>query len=77
MLGSLWKGTCVRKLKGQNIDVLVPEKIKTIADVSVVCFDKTGTLTGSVVCKPTSCGTVTMHQWNENHCADVVHACCA
>ncbi|DBA77187.1 TPA: hypothetical protein ACH3X1_009761 [Trebouxia sp. C0004] len=42
-------GTCARKLARQQIDVLQPEKIKTIADVSVVCFDKTGTLTGSVV----------------------------
>lgn len=42
-------GTCVRKLKGQKIDLLQPEKIKTIADVDVVCFDKTGTLTRSVV----------------------------
>ena len=45
----LLQGTCARKLAGQHIDVLQPEKIKTIADVSVVCFDKTGTLTGSVV----------------------------
>ena len=29
--------------------MLQPEKIKVLADVSVVCFDKTGTLTGSVV----------------------------
>ena len=45
----LLQGTCARKLARQQIDVLQPEKIKTIADVSVVCFDKTGTLTGSVV----------------------------
>lgn len=76
MLGSLWKGTCVRKLKRQNIDVLVPEKIKTIADVSVVCFDKTGTLTGSVVCKPTSCGHC-HYASMEGYCADGVHAYCA
>ena len=42
-------GTCVRKLRLQQIDLLQPEKIKTIADVEVVCFDKTGTLTRSVV----------------------------
>ena len=42
-------GTCVSKLKSQQIDLLQPEKIKTIADVEVVCFDKTGTLTRSVV----------------------------
>ena len=42
-------GVCVRKLRRQQIDILQPEKIKTIADVEVVCFDKTGTLTGSVV----------------------------
>ncbi|DBA96365.1 TPA: hypothetical protein ACH3X3_002538 [Trebouxia sp. C0006] len=41
-------GTCAQKLARQKIHVLQPEKIKTIADVSVVCFDKTGTLTGSV-----------------------------
>ncbi len=43
------QGTCAQKLARQKILVLQPEKIKTIADVSVVCFDKTGTLTGSVV----------------------------
>ncbi len=43
------QGTCAQKLARQKIHVLQPEKIKTIADVSVVCFDKTGTLTGSVV----------------------------
>ncbi len=43
------QGTCARKLARQHIHVLQAEKIKTIADVSVVCFDKTGTLTGSVV----------------------------
>ena len=42
-------GTCVKKLKSQKIDLLQPEKIKTIANVDVVCFDKTGTLTLSVV----------------------------
>lgn len=42
-------GTCVRKLRNQKIDLLQPEKIKSIADVEVVCFDKTGTLTRSVV----------------------------
>ena len=42
-------GTCVKKLKSQKIDLLQPEKIKTIANVDVVCFDKTGTLTRSVV----------------------------
>lgn len=42
-------GTCVRKLRGQQIDLLLPEMIKTIANVEVVCFDKTGTLTRSVV----------------------------
>ena len=42
-------GTCVKKLRRQQIDLLQPEKIKTIADVEVVCFDKTGTLTRSVV----------------------------
>ena len=43
-------GTCVRKLRLQQIDLLQPEKIKTIANVEIVCFDKTGTLTRSVVC---------------------------
>ena len=42
-------GTCVNKLRGQQIDLLQPEKIKTIANVEVVCFDKTGTLTRTVV----------------------------
>ena len=42
-------GTCVKKLRDQQIDLLQPEKIKTIANVEVVCFDKTGTLTRSVV----------------------------
>lgn len=42
-------GTCVKKLRVQQIDLLQPEKIKTIANVEVVCFDKTGTLTRSVV----------------------------
>ena len=40
---------CILHLKGQGIDILLPEKIKTIADVEVVCFDKTGTLTGTTV----------------------------
>ena len=35
--------------KSQGLVILLPEKIKTIADVEVVCFDKTGTLTGSRV----------------------------
>ena len=35
--------------RSQGLVVLLPEKIKTIADVEVVCFDKTGTLTGSLV----------------------------
>ena len=35
--------------RSQGLVVLLPEKIKTIADVEVVCFDKTGTLTGSRV----------------------------
>ena len=40
---------CSLHLRRGSIEVLVPEKIKTIADVEVVCFDKTGTLTGTVV----------------------------
>ena len=42
-------GACMQRLRQQQIDVLNPAKLKTIADVRVVCFDKTGTLTGSVV----------------------------
>ena len=42
-------GACMKRLRQQRIDVLNPAKLKTIADVRVVCFDKTGTLTGSVV----------------------------
>ena len=42
-------GACMHRLRRQQIDVLNPAKLKTIADVRVVCFDKTGTLTGSVV----------------------------
>lgn len=35
--------------RSQGLVILVPEKVKTIANVEVVCFDKTGTLTGSLV----------------------------
>lgn len=42
-------GACMQRLRKHRIDVLNPAKLKTIANVSVVCFDKTGTLTGSVV----------------------------
>ncbi|KAA6417980.1 MAG: hypothetical protein FRX49_12062 [Trebouxia sp. A1-2] len=38
---------CVLHLRNQEVVILLPEKIKTIADVEVVCFDKTGTLTGT------------------------------
>ena len=40
---------CVVHLRNQEVVVLLPDKIKTIADVEVVCFDKTGTLTGTMV----------------------------
>ena len=40
---------CILHLKSEGLVILLPEKIKTIADVEVVCFDKTGTLTGSLV----------------------------
>ncbi len=40
---------CIVHLRNQEVVILLPEKIKTIADVEVVCFDKTGTLTGTVV----------------------------
>ena len=40
---------CVVHLRNKEVVVLLPEKIKTIADVEVVCFDKTGTLTGTMV----------------------------
>ena len=40
---------CILHLKRRGLTVLLPEKIKTIADVELVCFDKTGTLTGTVV----------------------------
>lgn len=44
---------CILHLRRQDLQVLMPEKIKTIADVEVVCFDKTGTLTGTTVsCLP-------------------------
>ncbi|KAL0046765.1 hypothetical protein WJX82_009387 [Trebouxia sp. C0006] len=39
---------CVVHLRNQEVVVLLPDKIKTIADVEVVCFDKTGTLTGTM-----------------------------
>ena len=42
-------GYSIVGLRSQQIEVLIPEKIKTIADVEVVCFDKTGTLTGTTV----------------------------
>ena len=40
---------CILHLHNQGVEILLPEKIKTIADVEVVCFDKTGTLTGTMV----------------------------
>lgn len=40
---------CILHLQSQDLLVLLPEKIKTSADVEVVCFDKTGTLTGTTV----------------------------
>ncbi len=40
---------CIVHLRNQEVVILLPEKIKTIADVEVVCFDKTGTLTGTMV----------------------------
>jgi len=40
---------CMLHLQSQHIEVLIPEKVKTIADVEVACFDKTGTLTGTMV----------------------------
>lgn len=40
---------CILHLKSQELQVLLPDKVKTIADVEVVCFDKTGTLTGATV----------------------------
>ena len=42
-------GARIRGLKRCHIDVLQPDKIKTVATTEVCCFDKTGTLTGSVV----------------------------
>ena len=40
---------CTVHLQRSHIELLVHAKIKTIADVEVVCFDKTGTLTGTTV----------------------------
>ena len=40
---------CGAKLRVQGIYLLVPMKMKQVADMSIACFDKTGTLTGSVV----------------------------
>ncbi|DBA90734.1 TPA: hypothetical protein ACH3X1_003944 [Trebouxia sp. C0004] len=39
---------CIVHLHNQEVMILRPEKIKTIADVEMVCFDKTGTLTGTM-----------------------------
>ena len=40
---------CMLRLRSRGLQVLVPKKLQTIADVEVVCFDKTGTLTGNLV----------------------------
>ena len=40
---------CIIHLRKSGLEILLPEKVKTIADVEVVCFDKTGTLTGTLV----------------------------
>lgn len=40
---------CTVHLQRSHIELLVHAKIKTIADVEVICFDKTGTLTGTTV----------------------------
>lgn len=40
---------CITHLRKSGLEILLPEKVKTIADVEVVCFDKTGTLTGTLV----------------------------
>lgn len=42
-------GAGVVRLRNQNIDVLLPNKFKTLANVDMVCFDKTGTLTATTV----------------------------
>ncbi len=42
-------GAGIERLRHKQIDVLLPDKIKTVACVDTVCFDKTGTLTGSNV----------------------------
>ena len=42
-------GAGVERLRNRHIDVLLPEKIKTLANVDTVCFDKTGTLTATTV----------------------------
>ena len=42
-------GAAVERLRNQHIDVLLPNKFKTLANVDMVCFDKTGTLTATTV----------------------------
>lgn len=42
-------GAGVARLRNQNIDVLLPSKFNTLANVDIVCFDKTGTLTATTV----------------------------
>ena len=42
-------GAGVVRLRNQHIDVLLPNKFKTLANVDTVCFDKTGTLTATAV----------------------------
>ena len=39
-----------RRLAGQGISTLQPDKLDAAAHTEVVCFDKTGTLTANVVC---------------------------
>ena len=42
-------GVCASKLRARGIRVLSIDRLKSAADVSIVCFDKTGTLTASLV----------------------------
>lgn len=56
---------CIIHLRKSSLEILLPEKVKTIADVEVVCFDKTGTLTGTMVspclsCCPLECPTFSL-----------------
>ena len=68
---------CILHLRSQDLQVLLPEKIKTIADVELVCFDKTGTLTGTTVSSCQSSGAclpfrLPIRQMRPAYCAHMV-----